>query len=72
MLSAREKGGSARARRVALALRPAGDPISAQELRRREEELERLIIKAACRRAARLAEGISGPGPANGRPPAET
>jgi hypothetical protein len=28
---------------------------SAEELRQREQELERLIVKAACHRAARLA-----------------
>ncbi len=31
------------------------EPASEADLRRREYELERLIIKAACRRAARLA-----------------
>lgn len=48
---------AARGRRcVVVEVRPAEQPLSAEELRRREEELERLIIKAACRRAARLAE----------------
>lgn len=47
----------ARGRRcVVLEVRPAEQPLSAEELRRREEELERLIVKAACLRAARLAE----------------
>ena len=50
-------------------LRPAPEPVSTEELRRREEELERLIIKAACRRAARLAEGHGGLDPADGHAP---
>jgi hypothetical protein len=40
------------------------EPLSEEELRRREQELERLIIKAACRRAARLA-GLPAPGAAD-------
>jgi len=42
-------------RRVEVALRPAEQTISADEFRLREQELERLIIKAAYRRAVRLA-----------------
>ena len=72
MLSTREEGRSGCARRVAIALRPAREPLSAEELRRREEELERLIIKAVCRRAARLAEGLGGLDRAAGCTPAET
>lgn len=40
---------------VRMELRPIEEPLSAEELRWREQELERLIIKAACHRAARLA-----------------
>ncbi len=71
MLSAPEDGRAGRARRgVAVELRPAVEPLSAEELRHREEELERLIIKAACRRAARLAEELGGgPGQVDGRLP---
>ena len=47
-------------RQVTVELRPVSEPLSAEELRRREQELERLIIKAACRRAARLA-GLPAP-----------
>jgi hypothetical protein len=36
-------------------LRQLREPLADAELRRRQQELERLIIKAACRRAARLA-----------------
>ena len=43
-------------KRFEVEVRIASDPLRADELRRREQELERLIIKAACRRAARLAE----------------
>jgi hypothetical protein len=58
-----------RARRpVAVELRPTAEPPSDEELRRREQELERLIIKAACLRAARLAEQ-AGAGRAADRPP---
>jgi hypothetical protein len=42
-------------------LRPVAEPLSAEDLRWREQELERLIIKAACRRATRLA-GQPAPG----------
>lgn len=42
-------------RRVEVALRLAEQPICADEFRQREQELERLIIKAAYRRAVRLA-----------------
>ena len=50
-----------RARRhITVELRQVSEPPPVEELRRREEELERLIIKAACRRAARLA-GLSAP-----------
>jgi hypothetical protein len=68
---AREAGRPGRGRRMAIELRPAAEPLSAEELRRREEELERLIIKAACRRAARLAEELGGLDPADARTPAE-
>lgn len=43
-------------RRIRIELRPIEHLSSAEELCRREQELERLIIKAACRRAARLAQ----------------
>lgn len=43
-------------KRFRVEVRIASEPLSPDELRRREQELERLIIKAACRRAARLAE----------------
>lgn len=69
MLIAHQEGRPGRARRVLVELRPAPEPVSAEELRRREEELERLIIKAACRRAARLAEGLGGLDPADGHAP---
>ena len=69
MLIAHEEGRPGRARRVLVELRPAPEPVSAEELRRREEELERLIIKAACRRAARLAEGPGGLEPPDGHAP---
>ena len=64
MLIAQGEGRSGRARRVLVELRPAAESLSVEELRRREEELERLIIKAACRRAARLAEELAGRTPA--------
>jgi hypothetical protein len=52
-----DQGQTGRGRRsVAVELRPAAEPPSDEELRQRERELERLIIKAACRRATRLAE----------------
>jgi hypothetical protein len=50
-------------RRVVVELRTPTSPFPEEELRRREQELERLIVKAACRRAARLA-GQLGDGPA--------
>jgi hypothetical protein len=49
-------------RRVVVELRTPTSPFPEEELRRREQELERLIVKAACRRAARLA-GQLGDGP---------
>ena len=70
MLIAHDEDRSGRARRMLVELRPAREPIS-EELRRREEELERLIIKAACRRAARLAEELRGLDPAAGHEPAQ-
>ena len=69
MLTANQGGRSGRVRRLLVELRPVSEPLSAEELRRREEELERLIIKAACRRAARLAEGLGGLDPADGHAP---
>lgn len=71
MLSAPDDRRVGRAGRgVAVELRPATEPLSAEELRRREAELERLIVKAACRRAARLAAGLAGgPGRVDGRVP---
>jgi hypothetical protein len=44
-----------RGRTIAVELRPASEAPSEEEFRRRERELELLIIKAACRRATRLA-----------------
>jgi hypothetical protein len=48
-----------RRRALAVEVRAAEERPSAEDLRRREQELERLIIKAACHRARRLA-GQSG------------
>ena len=74
MLSEQEDGRAERARRVvAVERRPTTEPLSAEELHRRETELERLIIKAACRRAARLAaEPAGGLDWADGRVPERT
>jgi hypothetical protein len=47
-------------RQIMVEMREVAHPLSDEELRRREQELERLIIKAACRRAVRLA-GLSSP-----------
>ena len=71
MLRAPEDGRAGRARRgVMVELRAATEPLSAEELRRREAELERLIVKAACRRAARLAAELDAdPGQVDGRVP---
>ena len=69
VLIAHDEGRSGRGRRVLVELRPASEPLSGEELRRREEELKQLIIKAACRRAARLAEGLGGLDPPDGHAP---
>ncbi|MPZ50971.1 MAG: hypothetical protein GEU75_17005 [Dehalococcoidia bacterium] len=50
-----ETGAQRRLRRFEVKLVPSSERLSAEELRRREADLERLIIKAACLRAARLA-----------------
>ena len=67
MLIAHEEGQFGRARRVVVELRPASEPLSVEELRRREEELKQLIIKAACRRSARLAEELGALDPTDGQ-----
>lgn len=59
MAAAPEAWRPRRRRHITVELRQVSDPLPDGELRRREQELERLIIKAACRRAARLA-GQSG------------
>jgi hypothetical protein len=70
VLTANEEGRSGRVRHLLVELRPVPEPLSAEELRRREEELERLIVKAACRRATRLAEELGGLDSAADRTPA--
>lgn len=52
---------------VTVELRTVASTLPAEELRRRERELERLIVTAACRRAARLAAAAHPPRPADGR-----
>jgi hypothetical protein len=47
-------------RQITVEMREVAHPLGDEELRRREQELDRLIIKAACRRAVRLA-GLSSP-----------
>lgn len=61
MLTERDRSGrnGRRRRSLAVEVRATAERPSAEELRRREQELERLIIKAACHRARRLA-GQSG------------
>lgn len=49
------ESGRRRRRPITVELRTVSEPLSEEELRWREQELERLIIKAACHRAARLA-----------------
>jgi hypothetical protein len=52
---------------VTIELRPVAPTAPTEDLRRRERELERLIVTAACRRAARLAAEACSSRPADGR-----
>lgn len=52
---------------VTIELRPVAPTAPTEDLRRRERELERLIVTAVCRRAARLAAEAHLPRPADGR-----
>ena len=56
MLTANEEGRSGRVRHLLVELRPVPEPLSAEELRRREEELERLKALRTPTPAERLRE----------------